>query len=154
MLVANAFTPRSSGLLVLIVACSLEPARTSTDSMFHVDSPTVISLEMVFFDAESAALRPEDQERIQGYGVALRSPYTSVRIEGYADVAEQDAEALARARAEGVRDALVSHGADGKRLEAVGMAASEPMLYGETEEIRRWNRRVRFDPAVIGAPER
>lgn len=70
------------------------------------------------------------------------------RIEGHTDdVGSADANlALARARAEAVKAALVSKGVDVTRLEAQGYGSARPRADNATEDGRARNRRIEIHP--------
>ena len=65
-------------------------------------------------------------------------------IEGHTD-SRGDAdmnEALSRARAQAVRDALAQLGIDGERMSAVGYGETQPIADNATSEGRARNRRI------------
>jgi OOP family OmpA-OmpF porin len=74
-------------------------------------------------------------------------PNLLIEVQGHASVGEPRAEALALARAVGIRDALVKRGVSPDRLVARGCGTKQPVV-GATiavdcpEQLVRMNRRV------------
>ncbi len=67
-----------------------------------------------------------------------------VRIAGHTDGVgdPEENQRLSEARAEAVRDYLVSHGIDASRVEAVGYGDTQPVASNDTDEGRAQNRRI------------
>jgi OOP family OmpA-OmpF porin len=76
--------------------------------------------------------------------LAANPAIARVAVDGHADGAEKDPQALSLARAQAVVAELVKKGVDPKRLEARGLGAAKPMHPNDTAEGRAKNRRVEF----------
>jgi peptidoglycan-associated lipoprotein len=112
----------------------------------------------VNFDFDAATVRETSKSAIEGFASLVKRHYPDSRItiEGFADPAGSNSYnmRLSRERAESVREALVSMGVDGTKLNAVG--------YGETRLVNmraqkddagaEQNRRVVFVIETVGAP--
>ena len=100
----------------------------------------------VYFEFASATLRPESDRAIAEIANVLRRRADwRVRLEGHTDnVGGADANlALSRARAQAVRQAIVTRLGDGaQRLDATGFGLLRPRESNDTPEGRARNRRV------------
>jgi outer membrane protein OmpA-like peptidoglycan-associated protein len=107
----------------------------------------VVNLGDVLFDTGKATLRPEAREklsRLSGILLAYPAPYT-LTFEGHTDSVGSDAvnDSLSQARAEAVRDYIVSAGVGGERVVGTkGFGKNEPVATNDTAEGRAKNRRV------------
>jgi outer membrane protein OmpA-like peptidoglycan-associated protein len=111
-----------------------------------------IVLGDIFFGSGQAALKPEAADSVAPVVEFLqRYPGLPVRVVGYTDDrGNADANlALSRRRAESVRSALVSAGAEAARLEVSGRGAADPLAGNDTAAGRARNRRV--EVLVVGA---
>lgn len=111
-----------------------------------------IVLGDIFFGSGQSALKPEAADSMAPVVEFLqRYPGLPVRVVGYTDDrGNADANlALSRRRAESVRSALVSAGAEASRLEVSGRGAADPLAGNETAAGRARNRRV--EVLVVGA---
>ena len=106
---------------------------------------TLITLEGVNFDTNSAKLRPESGPILDGAVKALtENPTVHVRVEGHTDSrgsAEYNKN-LSEKRANSVVDYLVSKGIAGDRLSAIGYGEAAPVAPNDTPENMFKNRRV------------
>lgn len=99
----------------------------------------------VFFDNDSAKLKPESYEDLNlAVELLKRVPGATAIIEGHTDSngAEAYNQRLSEQRAKAVRDYMVSMGIDPARLEAKGYGESQPVADNATPEGRAQNRRV------------
>ncbi len=99
----------------------------------------------VLFDTNSDVLKPGADAEINRVAQFLQSqPSVNLRIEGYTDSTGSDRynEALSQRRAQAVYQALVDHGVDGQRIEAVGRGDQLPVASNDTAAGRQQNRRV------------
>ncbi|NEN22897.1 OmpA family protein [Cryomorpha ignava] len=107
----------------------------------------VINLRNVFFQTDSATLRPESTFQLEALQ-RLLSEYSEMRIEirGYTDnVGDDDYNLdLSSRRAEAVSLWLISKGVVKERLVYKGFGESEPIETNDTEAGRTRNRRVTF----------
>lgn len=104
-----------------------------------------VDLYGLYFDSGSARLREESGPvlaEIVRYAGA--HPEASLALEGHTDVVGDDDanQALSRARASAVRDALVERGVQANRISAVGYGESQPVAGNDTAGGRALNRRV------------
>ncbi len=102
-------------------------------------------IEAIGFEPDSAALRPEERERLTEIA-ALLEPlrgHTILAIGHTADVGAADRrQRLSEERAAAVVRALSEHGIDPERLLYEGRGGREPIADNATAEGRRRNRRV------------
>lgn len=101
----------------------------------------------VYFEFNSAELKPEAKELLQKVGKALvATDLESFRfsVEGHTDsIGGEDFNSnLSKRRAEVVRDFLAKHGVDQARLQSIGRGESSPVDTNVTDEGRQHNRRV------------
>lgn len=102
-------------------------------------------LKGVRFDPGSARLETGSQATLDQVARSLRSnPVVRVEISGYADSTGTGAgnKRLSKARAEAVRDYLVSKGVPASRLQTTGHGSRRPIGDNDTPEGRAENRRV------------
>jgi len=80
--------------------------------------------------------------------VLKKNPGLKIVVEGHTDDVGSDDNnlALSQARADSVRDYLVSHGIDSSRISAKGYGESKPVADNGTEAGRAENRRVELSP--------
>ncbi len=102
-------------------------------------------LENVYFDFDSATLRPESFASLDDLvEIMKKRPTMTVELAGHTD-ARGDAAynlKLSRARANAVRDYLIAHGIDRNRVTAKGYGELEPVASNDTPEGRQRNRRT------------
>jgi outer membrane protein OmpA-like peptidoglycan-associated protein len=117
---------------------------------------TVIPSTVLFVKNSAELLRNAPAE-LDKVAAALRSiSDRTIRIEGYTDPTggDQINRPLSRARAQAVRNYLVSRGLDPSRLVAEGRGSSDPIADNSTEAGRAINRRVELViPAGTGVTE-
>lgn len=101
----------------------------------------------ITFDVGQATIRPESMGTIRQIEVALgKDPSLKIEIDGHTD-SDGDAarnQRLSEARAESVKQVLVSDGIDAARLQTKGFGASKPVAPNDTMEGKANNRRVEF----------
>ncbi len=104
--------------------------------------------EKVQFETASATLKKESESLLDDVAKALSDhpEIKRVRVEGHTDSRAGDRynKKLSKARAEAVKDYLVSKGIAGKRLIARGYGEEKPIADNKTDEGRFQNRRVEF----------
>ena len=130
--------------------CANTPRGTQVDArgcpkkLFEEGKKTLI-LEGVNFELESAKLTQDSHETLDRVAESLQDN-RDIRVEvgGYtsSDGEEDYNQSLSQARAETVRDYLVSKGVKRSRLEAKGYGESHPVADNGTAEGRTKNRRV------------
>ncbi|PPE73292.1 hypothetical protein C3942_13540 [Solimonas fluminis] len=104
-------------------------------------------LRNINFEFNKATLTADGRAILDGIAAGLRGqPTMEVEIEGHTDSIGSDAYnlKLSKARANSVRDYLVSQGVQAGRLSAKGMGESVPVSSNKTDEGRAQNRRVEF----------
>lgn len=105
----------------------------------------VIELPGVYFDFDSAALKPE-AKAVLDEAAALLNKHERVVVEvaGHTDSTGPEAynEKLSQRRAESVKDYLVAKGVKASRMTAHGYGESRPVATNDTKEGRAENRRV------------
>ena len=103
--------------------------------------------EMVFFDYDQSAIRPDQQDVLNRKVPLLRAnPGVRLRIEGHADErgSVEYNLALSVRRANAIRDYLSGFGVDASRFDIVAMGEERPLEMGNTEEAYARNRRGEF----------
>jgi len=111
------------------------------------------TLTDVAFPSGRSSLSPAARENLAKVaGILLAHPGLRIRVLGHTDASGRPAfnERLSRDRAETVRTFLLEQGLPFPKLEARGMAGSQPVAPNATPEGRRRNRRV--DLVVSGEP--
>jgi outer membrane protein OmpA-like peptidoglycan-associated protein len=99
----------------------------------------------IYFDSDSATIKPESQATLEDVLAALKAD-TSLRLQvgGHTDSTNTDAYnlQLSQRRAEAVVRWLTEHGAAAERLAAKGFGKSQPVADNATAAGRALNRRV------------
>ena len=115
-----------------------DPARS-------VDTTTWFDFDRLSFDTNSATLRAESQEQLNNIASILKAyPNLHIKVGGYTDNTG-DASAnlqLSQARADSVRQQLISMGVGADRLEAKGYGDQYPIGDNSAEAGRARNRRI------------
>jgi outer membrane protein OmpA-like peptidoglycan-associated protein len=99
----------------------------------------------IYFDFDSATLKPESTETLEQILKAVQSrPSLKLTIEGHTDSQGSDEYnlKLSQQRAQAVVDWLVQKGTDASRLEAKGYGESRPVADNNRPDGRALNRRV------------
>ena len=120
---------------------------TVAPSQRDAAGPTGIA-SVVYFEYDSAAIRPEFQELLQGHARYLtRNKDKAVRIAGHTDErgGREYNLALGQQRAEAVRRALQLLGASTAQVEAVSFGEEKPVGQGHDEQA--WSRDRRAEIA-------
>lgn len=109
----------------------------------------IVINERVQFRTDSAELRAESRAVLDDVAAILKEfPHVKkVRVEGHTDArADDDYNMdLSQRRADSVRAYLVNQGGiDPERLTTRGYGESQPLAFGEGEDVWRLNRRVEF----------
>lgn len=101
----------------------------------------------ITFDTGKATIKPESMGTIHQIEAALNKDTTlKIEIDGHTD-SDGDAagnQRLSEARAEAVKQVLVSDGVDAARLQTHGFGATKPITANDTLEGKANNRRVEF----------
>ena len=105
---------------------------------------TLMSMQGVNFDTDSAKLKAESTTILDQAVEVLSQQAVSVRIEGHADSRGSDAynQALSEKRAKSVMHYLVSKGVDAARLTSAGYGESKPVVDNDSAANMAKNRRV------------
>jgi outer membrane protein OmpA-like peptidoglycan-associated protein len=109
------------------------------------DGRTWLNFDGLLFDTDSAALRPESQERVAEIAAILKAhPDVHLKVGGYTDNTGDATHnlKLSQARAEGVVQSLAGLGVAADRLQAQGYGEQHPIASNATEESRALNRRI------------
>ncbi|PHV10865.1 peptidoglycan-associated lipoprotein Pal [Chitinimonas sp. BJB300] len=109
------------------------------------DPSNVLSKRSVYFDYDKYDVRADQASLVQAHGRYLASnPGRSVRIEGNADErgSREYNLALGQKRAEAVRRALSTVGAQDKQIEAISNGEEKPRATGHDEGSYTENRRA------------
>jgi outer membrane protein OmpA-like peptidoglycan-associated protein len=106
-----------------------------------------VAIKNVHFDVGSSRLTAEGYAVLRSVAAALKAdPGTKVEAGGHADITGSQAlnDALARDRANVVRDFLIYAGVPSTQVTAKGYGARQPIADNRTAEGRAANRRVQF----------
>ncbi|HMJ53975.1 MAG TPA: OmpA family protein [Polyangiaceae bacterium] len=121
-------------------------AASAAGSVKQETRGTVITLPgNVLFASAKTTVLPGAQARLNAVGEALKDQSDhEILVEGHTDAQGSDAAnlELSTARAQNVRDYLVSHGVPADRIRALGLGETRPVADNNTPEGRANNRRV------------
>ena len=102
---------------------------------------------IVFFEPDSSDISKQGYNTIlAARGQFLELIRLRIFIDGHADAAEADGQALSRARAEAVRAALVGKDVPAVRIEVLAFGSSKPGPEGDSIKRPMANRRVEIRP--------
>lgn len=124
--------------------CPLPPPPPAPKPIFEEGKKSLI-LQGVNFQSGKAVLTPESLAALDKVAASLKEwPDVRIEVGGHTDNVGSDAlnQKLSQARAQTVRDYLISKGVDGSRLTAKGYGPSKPIADNSTPEGRAQNRRV------------
>ncbi len=108
---------------------------------------TSIRLNNIFFDFNSAKLKPESYPELNRFARFIKEhPGYVFEISGHTDnIGSEDYnKKLSLERAETVRDYLISKGCNKEQIKVKGYGASKPVADNTTDKGRALNRRVEF----------
>ncbi|RQP22840.1 OmpA family protein [Piscinibacter terrae] len=109
------------------------------------DHGLVVMLQDVLFDTGHATLKEGSQAKLDQLAVVLKNhPERRILVEGFTDSVGSDAMnmALSQARADSVRNALLSRGVPADRIETRGYGETRPVASNDNAAGRQQNRRV------------
>ncbi|MFO0560962.1 MAG: OmpA family protein [Polyangiales bacterium] len=128
-------------------ACPRTPLGTEVDARGCAILRAELVLDGITFAFGRAEILPESEATLQRAAQILRdNPTVRVEIGGHTDNVGSAADnlRLSRARAESVRDWLVSHEIPTARMTVRGYGMTRPRGSNDTEEGRAQNRRIEF----------
>lgn len=129
-------------------ACPNTPPGSEIDARGCILIREQIVLDGIEFETGSASILPSSESRLmRALQILLDNPDVRVEIGGHTDdvggtVANRT---LSQARAESVRDWLVSHGIEPRRMTTRGYGESRPRAANDTDANRALNRRIEFN---------
>jgi OmpA-OmpF porin, OOP family len=106
-----------------------------------------VNLKNVLFPQTKADILPESYPELDMVVNFLKSnPTVKIELSGHTDNRgiHSDNVKLSHQRVAKVKDYLVEHGIDSKRITGKGYGGTRPIASNDTEESRRMNRRVEF----------
>jgi OOP family OmpA-OmpF porin len=109
-----------------------------------VSVPHRFRFDNLKFGSDSSTLSPEAHKTIEHVGTTLQAyPSSRVRIDGYTDDVGHDApnKSLSHARAEAIKQALVSHGVAADRIDTTGSGPQPHVASNDSDQGRMQNRR-------------
>ncbi len=111
-----------------------------------IESAGEYTTRSIFFDIDSADLRPESTPELERIRAMVAEYGKPLVIEGHTDSTGSDDHnmELSQRRAEAVKAYLVAHGVDAGLLQAVGKGETEPIADNGTDDGRQANRRVKI----------
>ncbi|MDP4267189.1 MAG: OmpA family protein [Bacteroidota bacterium] len=111
----------------------------------NIEPPKVFTLKNVNFDSGKTTLKYESYKALKELVDAMKLKKTLViEIGGHTDNTGNSEKnlRLSEERAKVVRDYLIKHGIDAKRVSAKGYGDTKPIASNDTEEGRKKNRRT------------
>ncbi|MGD9366904.1 MAG: peptidoglycan-associated lipoprotein Pal [Desulfobacteraceae bacterium] len=130
------------------VVATPAPAPEPPPENTSAEGRTMFINQLVYFDFDSAVLKPDAQSMLQGKAQWLQDnpDVTAIIIEGHCDERGTDAYnmALGAKRAEAVQNYLTNLGVDISRLETQSYGEEKPAALGHNEEAWSQNRRASF----------
>ena len=105
------------------------------------------AIEGIYFASGSSKIRKKSFKVLDAAAAVLKKwPTVHLRIEGHTDNRGKASanKKLSQARAEAVRDYMISKGLDASRLTAVGYGPDRPVASNKTSKGRAKNRRIEF----------
>ncbi len=151
--VAASFSPQGEQEWLRLMANAKKPPPMPCLSPCAMPDVSAV-LAHVPFARDQSALRKDDPtmkaalEQALGVHKAQRKPAKLI-VRGHADAGEKDAVELAKARAKGVAEHLISQGLAKDRVEWVGLGVDYPIERTDRGDDRPENRRVDFDVAPL-----
>ncbi len=120
-----------------------------------IQDTAVTILDKVYFTNRGSDVRERSLPIIDAIAATLQGnpQITSVVIEGHAARNERGGWALSAARAEAVRDALVSRGVSASRLQTRPFGSTQPVDPRNEADAHERNRRVEFEIAAMTEDE-
>ena len=146
----------AGAMLAMVLSLTGCPSTDATTSKAGSETPpvtddgilvTAVSSDRVFFDTDSAELRPDAQATLGEIGAWLvKHPNTSVTIEGHCDErgTREYNLALGERRATAVANYLAAVGVDPSRMQTVSYGKERPAADGKDESAWAQNRRAVF----------
>lgn len=128
-----------------LIATAIAKANAARAKAIKGCTPEIIKLEGVYFDNDSAKLRPASVATLDKAVATLNRRATiKVEVAAHTDSSGRDSYnlALSERRAASVKDYLVAHGIDAARLSSKGYGETQPVASNATKEGRAKNRRV------------
>lgn len=120
-----------------------------TSLFFNIDImielPTTFTLNNVYFDTGKASLKQESYTELNKLLEFMKThKLTVIEIAGHTDNVGEDADnlILSQQRADAVRNFLITHGIETKRVTAKGYGEKQPVATNDTDEGRQTNRRT------------
>lgn len=130
------------------VAAAPAPAPEPPSTDTGAEGRTMFINQLVYFDYDSAVLKPEAQSLLQAKAQWLQDnpDVMAIIIEGHCDERGTDAYnmALGAKRAEAVKNYFTNLGVDISRLETQSYGEEKPAALGHNEEAWSQNRRAGF----------
>ena len=115
------------------------------------DSSSPSGLQLIYFDYDSYALRPDALETLKANADKIKAvPNVMVQIEGHCDErgTQEYNLALGERRALATREYLMSLGVSGDRLLTISYGEENPVDPGHDESAWSKNRRCQFNKAM------
>jgi outer membrane protein OmpA-like peptidoglycan-associated protein len=115
--------------------------------MVPIEEGETVKLNNVFFDAGQPTLKPSSFPELDRLIALLKENNNiAIELEGHTDNMGNAAtlQKLSEDRVESVKKYMISHGIASHRISGKGFGATKPVAQGNTEEVRRLNRRVEF----------
>lgn len=126
----------------------LEAERRARESAVReTEAARSILEEMIHFEYDRSAIRPDAEQRLMRKVAVLRAnPTARIRIAGHADErgSVEYNLALGQRRAEASKDFLVGFGIDASRIETVSFGEDRPLVRASNEQAWAQNRRAEF----------
>ncbi|PIP02198.1 MAG: hypothetical protein COW18_14120 [Zetaproteobacteria bacterium CG12_big_fil_rev_8_21_14_0_65_54_13] len=137
--------PDENAHLIDTAISKANEARTLAKKGCNKVNVEIIKMEGVYFDNNSATLRPASVATLDKAVATLnRRASINVEVAAHTDSSGSDTYnlALSERRAASVKDYLVAHGIDASRLSSRGYGETQPVASNTSTEGRAKNRRV------------
>ena len=133
-----------SGVQVDAKGCP-PPAPAPPAPTFIPEAKKELVLERVYFETDSAKLKPESAVTLDKVAASLKDfPDVKIQVAGHTDSSGSDAHnmKLSEARASSVMNYLIMHGVPPQMLSSKGYGETEPVADNNTKDGKAQNRRV------------
>jgi OmpA-OmpF porin, OOP family len=133
-----------------------KPGCPKKNALIVVTEKEIRITQQIQFEFNKAVIKPGISYKIldEVVGVLNENPKITLEVQGHTDNVGNDAYnlKLSQARADAVRQYLVSHGIAPDRLISRGYGFHQPLVPNTSEANRALNRRVQFIRTEAGAP--
>lgn len=116
-------------------------------SMVPIEVGQTVRINNLFFDSGKSEIKEESiPELSRLINLMQTNSKMVIKISGHTDDIGSDTDniTLSKNRADSVRNYLIKNGIDAARITAAGFGESKPVVKNDTDDNRKYNRRVEF----------